>query len=343
MEITRAELVRLAALFPAEVWRHRDTFLPDGMRMTIGACHRRYPPPRAYREATERFAGRARLDEAGNLHDHRAGVPFPIAGLDLAASDAGARIAWDFERRHRGAGPSGRFRLTDLPAPDAEEIVSAGSWFQVQLAQRADLAATDYRATEVDAAAWMAGGRFDEPARARGLAWRQTRALDAAGAATLPDEVLVYVPSLRKVRRAATAWVDGLYLPRYAAASAAPGAVIPVIGGGRGSGGAVAAPGATVCDHRGGRARLHGPRDPPQRVRVARARRARGARTAQRCARGLPGRPGAQLRAQRTLARERSLGRAAGARDPGRAARARRRLRRAHALRRRPRRCSRCS
>jgi hypothetical protein len=215
MVLSRADALRLSPLLPAEVWRHRNVFFPDGMRMAIGACHRRYPPSRAYRLASERFAGRAELDASGNLTGYTAGLPFPAESIDPDAGDAGARWAWNFELRHRGAGPSGRFRIADLPTAGGNAQSSSGSWFQLQLAYRADLAQTEYRVAEAPPAAWIAGGRFAEPTDARGLAWQQTREVAAAQRFTLPDDIFVFVPSLGKVRRAASAWVDGLYLPRY--------------------------------------------------------------------------------------------------------------------------------
>ena len=223
MVLSRADALRLSPLLPAEVWRHRDVFFPDGMRMVIGACHRRYPPPRAYRLATERFAGRAELDADGNLTGYTAGLPFPAESIDPDDADAGARWAWNFELRNRGAGPSGRFRIADLPGGGGDAQTSAGSWFQLQLAYRADLAQTEYRVAEAPPAAWIAGGRFAEPADARGIAWQQTRARAAAQQFALPDDVFVFVPSLAKVRRAASAWVDGLYLPRYRATAGVRG------------------------------------------------------------------------------------------------------------------------
>jgi len=62
---------------------------------------------------------------------------------------------------------------------------------------------------------WIAGGRFSVPAGARGIAWKQARPLGAWQKFTEPDDVFVFAPSLGKVRRAATQWIDGLYLPRH--------------------------------------------------------------------------------------------------------------------------------
>ena len=246
MVLTRADALRLSALLPAEVWRHRDVFFHDGMQMRIGACHRRYPPPRAYQRATEQFAGQAKLDSDGNLSNYTAGLPFPPGSIDPGAPDAGVRWAWNLELRHRGAGPSGRFRIADLPH-DGDEQASLGVWFQLQMAHRADLAPPGQSGSNAALRAWIAGGRFSEPGDARGLAWQQTRADASARDASLPDDVFVYLPRLGKVRRAASAWVDGLYLPGYRAAGAPTGGVIPVGGSARGSGGAINAAGASIA------------------------------------------------------------------------------------------------
>ena len=146
--LTRADAPRLSALLPAEVWRHRDVLIPDGMRIEVGPCHRRYPQPLFFRRATEQFAGAARLDDAGNLVGYTAGLPFPPEAIDPASGDAGARWAWNLEQRYRGAGPSGSFQITDLPGAIGEIETYRGSWFQLQTAQRADLAATRYRTDE---------------------------------------------------------------------------------------------------------------------------------------------------------------------------------------------------
>src|SRR4030095_16577659 len=103
MVLARADLLRFAQLLPPEVWHHRDVFFPEGTRMVISACHRRYPPPRAYRVATQRFAGKPDVDADGNLTLYVAGLPFPPETIDPATANAGARCAWDFELRHRGA------------------------------------------------------------------------------------------------------------------------------------------------------------------------------------------------------------------------------------------------
>jgi hypothetical protein len=221
------DLLRLRELLPPEIWAHREVFFYEGMRLEIGPCFRVYPSPPWFEEATRTFSGKARLDEEGNLRDAVAGLPFPPESIDLAAPDAGARWAWNVELRYRGAGPVGSFRLLDLPSRLGTPETYLGSFFVVATGNRADLADSNYRLPEASKRMWVAGGRFDEPFNARHLSWRQLRPIDAMRDFEKPDDTFVYVPTMRKARRAATAWVDGLYAPRYAVSGDAGGGGVP--------------------------------------------------------------------------------------------------------------------
>lgn len=209
------DVLALQELLPPEVWSHREAFFFEGMRMEIGPCHRRYPVPVFYGEATLAHWESVRLDDDGNLRGYVAGLPFPTDRIDPAAPDAGARWAWNLEHRYRGAGPAGSFRLTDMPTRIGSVETYEGSFFQVLTRHRADLAAGGYRVPEAGETMWVAGGRFDEPFHARHLAWRQLRPEKTQSRYQEADRTWVYVPDMRKPRRAATAWTDGLYTPRY--------------------------------------------------------------------------------------------------------------------------------
>ena len=74
----------------------------------------------------------------------------------------------------------------------------------------------------------MAGGRFFEPFSARHLAWRQIRPEKADRRWQEPDDTFVYVPEMRKPRRAASAWIDGLYMPRYTVSGESAGGPVPI-------------------------------------------------------------------------------------------------------------------
>jgi hypothetical protein len=221
------QLLRLQALLPREVFTYRDVFFYEGMRMEIGSCHRRFAPAPFYTEATRAFADQPHLDAEGNLLGYTAGLPFPPESIDASQPDAALRWAWNFEKRYRGAGPVGRFKLVDLPDRVGAVETYLGEFFLVQTGHRADLAASDYRLPESTRTSWVAGGKFLEPFGARGLAWRQIRPRDAEGDWSKPDETFVYIPELRKARRAASAWVDGIYTPRYRVAGQSDGGLVP--------------------------------------------------------------------------------------------------------------------
>lgn len=225
--IQLGDLARLRSLIPDEVWQHRDVFFHEGMQLEVGPCHRRFAFPRFFEQATAELSSGVALDESGNLSGYRAGLPFPPDAIDPAAPDAALRWAWDLALRYRGAGPIGSFRITDLPSRVGSPETYLGRFFWLQTGGRADLQQGSDAEAPLPHALWVAGGRFDEPMNARELAWRQIRPDDTLESYAKSDDTFVYVPSMRKPRRAATAWVDGLYTPRFrvSGTDAAGGAV----------------------------------------------------------------------------------------------------------------------
>ena len=226
------DLLALRELLPLEIWSHREEFFHEGMRMEIGPCHRRYPTSVFYAGSTRQFAGRARVDEQGNLSGYVAGLPFPPAGIDAQKPDAALRWAWNAEYRYRGAGPVGRFRIIDLPSSVGDQMTYEGWFYLVQTAHRADLGEQDYTLGVAKKTLFVSGGRFNEPFSARHLAWTQHRPREADQKFSEPDDVFVYVPTMRKIRRAATPWVDGVYLPRYRVGGDSAGGGVPAVASG---------------------------------------------------------------------------------------------------------------
>jgi hypothetical protein len=221
------DLTLVRQLLPPEIWKYRGAFFYEGMLLEVGPCFRRYPLGAWFEAATREHAGRARLDEKGNLRDHQAGLPFPIETIDASDPQAGMQWAWNFELRYRGAGPVGRFRLLDLPDRIGSPETYIGTFFQITTSNRADLGESDYRLPFAKHKLWAAGGRFEQPFNARHLAWRQLRSRDVLTDYAEPDDTFVYVPTMRKSRRAATAWVDGLYTPQYRVSGDAGGGPVP--------------------------------------------------------------------------------------------------------------------
>jgi hypothetical protein len=54
------------------------------------------PMPAVYRDATEKYAGQATIDEKNDLKDWVAGRPFPV--IDPADPQAAAKVMWNFQR-----------------------------------------------------------------------------------------------------------------------------------------------------------------------------------------------------------------------------------------------------
>ena len=160
-----------------------------------------------------------------------AGTPFPAESI--ADNDPGAAVkwAWNLEHRHRGSGPHGSFQITDMPSRMGGTQVYTGEFFHLRTRHRADLADSEFNFPGAEKHLWIGGGSFDTPFNARHLAWRQMRPLKAERRYSQPDSTFVYVPTMRKVRRSATAWVDGMYMPRYRVGGDFGGGSLPTGGG----------------------------------------------------------------------------------------------------------------
>jgi Protein of unknown function (DUF1329) len=218
----------LAPHLPPEVAEQRSAFFFDGMQLEIGPCQRRYAPPAFWDEATRKTAAAAKLDAQGNLLDYGAGWPFPPDRIRPDDPAAGAKWAWDFAWRYRGAGPHGELVIHELAEGAKRSQEYSGNWYLQLTRHRADLAASGYAATAAPQYLWVAGGRFRRPGRAANLAWRQFRSPDALQDPRRADDIFVYVPNIRATRRSATAWTDGLFVPRYTASELSS---TPVLGG----------------------------------------------------------------------------------------------------------------
>ena len=247
MVLTADDLLILRQLVPKEIWAHRDVFFFEGMRMEIGPCYRRYPIPGFYKEATAKHAAEVELGKDGSLSGYRAGLPFPPESIDLEDDDAAARWAWNLELRFRGGGHRGHFRIVDFPDRMGSILTYEGDFFLLPTTGRADLPEQGYSIGTGDHL-WVAGGRFTKPFSVRHVAWRQFRAKSALESFQEPDDTFVYVPEMRKSRRASTSWVDGMYFPTYAVAEQGGGGPVS-FGSGLGGINPTASRSAAVTTH----------------------------------------------------------------------------------------------
>jgi hypothetical protein len=225
------DILALRSLLPIEIWRNRDQFFYEGMQLTIGPCHRRYEVPGFFDDATEAYSKRAEVDRKGNLLRYVAGTPFPPGAMDPDDEDLGVKWAWNLQMRYRGAGPIGSFRILDMPSEIGKVQTFTGSFFYIQTGHRADLPKSDFQHPAGDGDDFVAGGRFDEPMEARHLAWKQRRPAKARKSHEKSDVTFVYIPTMRKMRRAPTSWVDGMYTPRYRVGGDSGGGSMALTGG----------------------------------------------------------------------------------------------------------------
>jgi Protein of unknown function (DUF1329) len=201
---------RLHGWLPEEVWERRDLFFFEGMLLEVGPCYRRYPEPPYFTQATQANAGRASLDSAGNLSGYAGtGLPFAPESIGDDAPDAGLRWAWNYRYRFLGSGFRGAFRISEVTRGGRGVTGFMGNVFFVPLhgVPGGPGAGRDDR--------FVAGGSFSAPESARGMAWRQFQKIAAETDYQTTDDVFVYLPGQRKVRRAPPQHSDGVFMPSY--------------------------------------------------------------------------------------------------------------------------------
>ncbi|MCP4003074.1 MAG: DUF1329 domain-containing protein [bacterium] len=208
------KLAPLSDFLPPEVWERRQSFFFEGQMMQIGPCYRRYPVAPYFEAATAEHAGKATLNEDFDLIDYSGtGLPFPIESIPDEAADAALKWAWNFRYRYQGAGFRGRFRLRDVMNRGHKVERFEGRFFFLPLHGYPGVESRDERNR------FVAGGQFTKPTISRGLSWRQFRRASVDQDYSETDDVFVYIPSSRKVRRAPPQNAEGVYLPSYTRAN----------------------------------------------------------------------------------------------------------------------------
>ena len=103
--ITFEKIDALRRYIPDEFWNNRDFFFYEGMQLEIGPFFRDYSPADAFKAATKKYAGTARIGPDGSLENFAAGQPFPMESIDcLGDPQAGAKIMWNFDYAWNGSG-----------------------------------------------------------------------------------------------------------------------------------------------------------------------------------------------------------------------------------------------
>jgi hypothetical protein len=92
--ITLDQVDKLKPFLPPEFWANRDFFFYEGMQLEVGPSFHDYSAFTGYKEATQKFAGQARIGPESSLENFSYGQPFPIDEVDCERDpEAGAKIA----------------------------------------------------------------------------------------------------------------------------------------------------------------------------------------------------------------------------------------------------------
>jgi len=201
---------RLQRYLPPELWPNRDLVFYEGMQLEIGPPFRDYAPPAAFREATERHRGEARIGPDGSLENYVAGQPFPSDSIDCAGDPgAGVKVAWNFDYRWQGAGAAAHGYYSYWDRGEELPLFYEGTARQIWLSHRPEPQYAsrqgDLFRGEVRKLAY--GVEVLAPFDAKGITVLNYRYKSSDGPTTQArnDDTWVYVPSLRRVRRISTA------------------------------------------------------------------------------------------------------------------------------------------
>ncbi len=200
----------LERYLPKEFWDNRDFFFYEGMQMRIGAVQADYTPADAYQAATKANVDKAKLGAESSMSGYVGGQPFPMEKIDCKGDpQAGAKIAWNFDRRWDGEGGAARFIYSYWDRGERLPLYYEGKNRRVWLSGRVE---PEYQATDGDVFRGeqrkrAAGIEVEAPFDSRGLTLLTYRYKGSQNpsAETHNDDTWVYSPALRRVRRISSA------------------------------------------------------------------------------------------------------------------------------------------
>jgi hypothetical protein len=160
-----------------------------------------FNPPKEYLEATEKYSGRVRLGSNGELLNYVAGLPF--TKLNTNDPEAGLKLAWNFywrwlgdDYKNGGSTKEGRV-IRDVIEADGSE--RRGTVVAHSLLTRSRLAIEPKPVIPgYDHIDWMQLRADEYPRDTSGTTTLEIRYADAAR----DDDFYIFVPSIRRVRRA---------------------------------------------------------------------------------------------------------------------------------------------
>jgi hypothetical protein len=208
--ITYDKLDALKAFLPEAFWDNRDFFFYEGMQLEIGPFYRDYSPAEAYKVASEKYKGQARIGPDNSLENYTAGRPFAMDEIDCTGDpNAGTKIMWNFDYTWTGAGGNASFYYSYWDRGEELPLYYEGTGKTVVLSHRVE---AEYEKSKGDVfrnekRKNAFGVDVTAPFDARGIMLMSYRykSTDNARSEAKNDDTWVYVPTLRRVRRISTA------------------------------------------------------------------------------------------------------------------------------------------
>jgi len=204
------QVQKLRPYLPEEFWDNRDFFFYEGMKLEIGPMYADYSGPQAWKDATEKFRGQARVGPDDSLENYTAGEPFPMDEIDCTGDpQAGTKIIWNFDYQWGGDGAQARFFYSYWDRGEQLPLYYQGTSKSVQLSNRVE---PEYLKDGGDIfrgerRKLAFGVEVDAPFDARGIMLMTYRYKDSDKPQNEAknDDTWVYVPTLRRVRRISAA------------------------------------------------------------------------------------------------------------------------------------------
>jgi outer membrane lipoprotein-sorting protein len=198
---------RIRDYLPPEYWKHRDFFFHEGMRLEIGALHADYSPSAERQALTTKYAGQARIGRDDSLESYSFGLPFPEIDLENDPQ-AGAKLAWNTDYKHDALEGQASWHFTYWDVGGEQlPLYYQGTAFAMRLAKRTDLAGDGGSVFPKEKRKGAGGIEVTAPFDVRGVLGMGYRYLAADGPREVArdEDVWVYLPDLRRVRRISAA------------------------------------------------------------------------------------------------------------------------------------------
>jgi hypothetical protein len=195
------DLHKIRGYIPEPFWENREYFFFEGMTMGIGPFHANFSPSRARKTVNARYGGQAFVGKGGGLENYTLGRPFPE--IDPNDPEAGIKHAWNMNYKHDAMEGRASWYFTYWDRGEQLPLWYKGTGWAMRLSRRTDQEENGGNIFKKEKRKGAGGIEIDAPFDARGLIGMGYRYLsaDRAPEEARRDDVWVYIPWLRRVRR----------------------------------------------------------------------------------------------------------------------------------------------